>query len=279
MSVPALGGESTPKTACITLDLENNWDFESDDLRYLVFDHLDEYIELIQSVDVPVTVFVVGEVCEDRPDVIRRLDSELDVEFQLHSYSHDMTGEADIEREIRAGVSAFEAVRGHRPRGYRAPRFIVDDGDLRALADAGFTFDSSICPSYRPGVYNNLDAPQEPHTPSEAPGLLEFPIGVHPQLKIPISQSYLRLLGSPYLQALRYTSLPDPLVVDSHLHDFFETDAHAQLSGLRKLLFTTNIDSSTHLFRRLVGVLREQGYAFRTLGDLVDERRPLQARG
>ena len=180
------------RTACITLDLENNWKFQTDELQHLVFDRVDEYVKLIQTLDIPLTVFVVGKVLEERPDVVRQLDSELDAEFHLHSYRHDMNGDADIEEEIRDGVRAFESILGRHPRGYRAPRFIVDDNDLQALSEAGFEFDSSICPSYRPGVYNNLHEPTEPYFPEVAPDLLELPLSVHPRLRIPFAQSYLR---------------------------------------------------------------------------------------
>lgn len=268
------------RTACITLDLENNWTFDSESLQYRVFDYIDEYIELISSLDIPLTVFVVGEVLEDRPDVVDRLDEALDVEFHLHSYRHDMSGEAPIEAEIRDGVAAFEETLGRRPAGYRAPRFIVDDGDLRALSEAGFAFDSSICPSYRPGVYNNLDRPTEPFVPSEAPELLELPVSVHPRLKIPFEQSYLRLLRAPYLSVLDRSRLPRLLVFNSHLHDYFHTEAHDRLSGLRRLLFTNNIDRSMAIFEQFVTALRDRGYQFRKLGDVaaqLDQSAPATA--
>lgn len=268
-----LDRSAAPKTACVTLDLEDNWDFEAERLRYLVFDHLDEYIEMIRSLDLPVTVFVVGQVLEERPEVVRRLDAELDATFHLHSYSHDMSGETDIEVEIRDGVAAFESVLGRRPRGYRAPRFIVDEGDFRALEEAGFEFDSSVCPSYRPGMYNNLGAPTEPYFPAEAPDLLELPVSVHPLLRIPFSQSYLRLLGDPYLRLLSRSPLPEPLVINSHLHDFFHTDAHDHLGGFRRFLFTHHLDDSVRIFMEFVELVRERGVRFRTLDEVADEIR------
>jgi len=258
------------RTACITLDLENNWGFESANLKYLVLEHLDEYIELIQSLDVPVSVFVVGEFLEERADVVHRLDAELDIEFHLHSYSHDMNGQADVEEEVRKGVAAFEDALGGTPRGYRAPRFVVDDDDLATLSAAGFEFDSSICPSYRPGVYNNLDKPTTPFVPDAAPGLLEVPVSVHPRLRIPLSQSYLRLFRGPYLSLLRHTSLPEPLVFDSHLHDFYRTRAHDALDGTRRFLFSHNIDNSVDLFRAFVDSLERRNYRFEKIGTVVD---------
>lgn len=257
------------RLSAITLDLENNWNLQSETLRYLVFDHLERFIEMIQALDIPVTVFAVGEVLEDRPDVVHRLDEELDVEFHLHSYRHDMQGEADIGHEIHHGIRAFESTFGRKPAGYRAPRFIIDDSDLAALSEAGFTFDSSICPSYRPGVYNHMDKPTEPYFPDAASDLLELPISVHPQLRIPFEQSFLRLLREPYLALLRRSTLPDPLVFNSHLHDFYHTAAHNELDGVRHLLFNANIENSREIFERFVAMLRDRGYEFRKMSDIA----------
>ena len=270
---PAAMAPVPTDTACITLDLENNWKFESPDLQYLVFEHLDEYVELLDRLDVPLTVFVVGEVLEDRPDVARRLDAELDAEFHLHSYQHDMDNQVSLENEIREGVRAFESVLGRAPDGYRAPRFIVDEGDLATLSDAGFAFDSSICPSYRPGVYNNLDLPTRPYYPNEAPDLLELPVSVHPWLRAPFEQSYLRLFGRPYLEFLKRSPLPDLLVVNTHLHDYFHTAAHDHLGPIRQVAFKRNIDDSVATFERFVDHLRDRGYRFRKLGDVSREIR------
>lgn len=269
MNGPHIAQVPDERVAAITLDLENNWNFQTDVLKYLVFDHLDRFIEMVQSLDLPLSVFVVGEILEERPNVIRTLDAELDVEFHLHSYHHDIEGKTDIEFEIEHGIRAFESTFGRKPNGYRAPQFIVDAADLAKLSQAGFEFDSSVCPSYRPGVYNHLDKPTVPYYPPGAPGLLELPISVHPILRIPFEQSFLRLLRGPYLSLLRRSNLPDPLIFNSHLHDFFHTAAHDELKGIRRYLFSNNIENSQDIFEEFVGILREEDYEFRKLSSIA----------
>jgi len=259
------------ETACITLDLENNWDFEDPDLQYLVFDYIDDFIQLVRELDVPLSVFVVGQTLEERPVAVRKIDAELDVEFHLHSYHHHMSGESDIESEIALGVKAFETVLGHRPTGYRAPRFIMNRKKIEAVSEHGFEFDSSICPSYRPGVYNNLGLPNRPYYPDAAPTLLEIPVSVFPWLSIPLQQSYLRLLGQPLYDVLKAFPLPDFLVFNFHLHDIFHTEAHDRLGPLRRIAFNRNIDTSRTVLRDFVGSLRDRGYQFRKLGEVARE--------
>lgn len=254
------------KTAHITLDLESDWFVEEPGRSYFTFEFLPEYIQLIQELDVPVTVFVVGRLLEECPEIIERLRTELTTSFHLHSYSHDPEMSNGFRTDLQQGIAAFETFFGERPLGYRAPLGKITDQQLRTLDQAGFRFDSSIFPSYRPGTYNNLSAPVEPYRPDTTESLIEFPVGVVPYLRIPLAQSYLKLTGQPYFRLLDTLDLPDPLVFVSHLHDFFETAANDHRSQPMKAIQQRNLRESTELFETLVETLKENGYSFELLG-------------
>ena len=270
------------KTACITLDLESDWFVDEPGRTYQTVEYLDEYIELIQSVDVPVSVFVVGRLLEERPDVVERLDTALDAEFHLHSYAHDPEMSRGFRSDLREGIEAFESFFGHRPQGYRAPLGKISAENLVTLDEEGLAFDSSIFPSYRPGAYNNLDAPTHPYRPAGTDGLVEFPIGVLPYVRIPTAQSYLKLGGQAYIRLLELLEPPDPLVFLSHLHDFIDTPANEYRSQPMKAIQQRNLTESASLFQELVQQLTAMGYRFRTIGELYadtvdDPSRPLES--
>ena len=265
------GSEQLAKTACITLDLESDWFVDGPGRTYMTAEYLDEYIELIQSVDVPVSVFVVGRLLEERPDIVERLDAALDCEFHLHSYAHDPEMSAGFRTDLREGIRAFESFFGRRPRGYRAPLGKISAQQLTTLDSEGFRFDSSIFPSYRPGAYNNLDAPTAPYRPAGTEELVELPVGVLPYLRVPTAQSYLKLGGRSYLRLLDWLDLPDRLVFVSHLHDFIETPANEHRSQPMKAIQQRNLAESTTLFQSLVERLTAMGYEFRTIGALYSE--------
>jgi len=260
------------KTACITLDLESDWFVDKPGRTYLTVENLDTYIELIQSVDVPVSVFVVGRLLEERPDVVERLNAALDAEFHLHSYAHDPEMSNGFRSDLREGIAAFESFFGRRPRGYRAPLGKISAQQITTLDSEGFAFDSSIFPSYRPGAYNNLDAPTTPYRPANTDELVEFPVGVIPYLRVPTAQSYLKLGGRSYLRLLDLLAPPEPLVFVSHLHDFFETPANEYRSQPMKAIQQRNIDESATLFEEFIERLRAMGYEFRTIETLYSER-------
>ncbi|WP_254272290.1 polysaccharide deacetylase family protein [Haloarcula marina] len=262
--------DDSPRRACLTLDLEKNWNFEDPELKYATFDYLDDYIDLLDTLDLPLSVFVVGETIEDRPDAIERLQERLDVEFHLHSYSHDISGSADFEREVRLGTQAFESFFGRQPEGYRSTQGRIERSAFRFLESSGFLFDSSVFPTYRPGVYNNLRAPVEPYQATGTDSLLEIPVAVVPRLRFPLSQGYVKAIGAPFLAVLRHIPLQDVVVYNSHLQDFYHTQAHERLGPQRKLFYGRNVAQSEHIFERVVETLRRKGYSFVKMTDVYD---------
>ncbi|WP_312907210.1 polysaccharide deacetylase family protein [Natronosalvus caseinilyticus] len=261
---------SSGPIACMTLDLEEDWCIPGDESPNPTFDHVDDYIALIEQLDVPISVFVVGVTIENYPGIVERLRWELDAEFHLHSYQHDMTKSYEFETEIQRGVAAFESHFGEPPRGYRAPQGNIVQGEWAELERAGFEFSSSVFPSYRPGVYNNIRAPLTPYVPTEVDRLLEIPFAAVPGLRIPISQNYLKLLGRPYLSLLKHVPLPTPLVYDSHLQDFWRTEFHDHLPQPKRTLMTRNMDRSVDILTEFVSTLRRNGYTFEKVSDLYE---------
>ena len=258
------------REACVTLDLENNWNFDDPELQYATFEHLEEYIELIDGLDLPLSVFVVGETIEERPDAIDRLRDRLEVEFHLHSYSHDLSGSADLEREVRKGKRAYKSFFGRQPEGYRSTQGRVERSDLQLLESEGFLFDSSVFPTYRPGVYNNLDRPIEPYSTDGPGSLCEIPVGVLPRLRIPLSQAYIKAIETPFLPVLRHVPLQDVVVFNTHLQDFYHTRAHDELDYPKRFFYSRNIDNAERVFRRVVETLRRKGFSFVKMTDVYE---------
>lgn len=254
--------------ACLTLDLENDWYFEDRGYDHLTFGYIDQFVDLINELDIPLTVFVVGKTLERFPEDVDKIREEIESEFHLHSYRHDITKSYDFIEEINLGIDAFESYFGERPIGYRAPQGNITTEEICRLDDAGFEFDSSIFPSYRPGIYNNLDAPTYPYRPWGTENFVEYPISVLPRLRIPLSQSYLKLFGRTFLALLKRISLPNLLVFDSHLQDFYRTASHKNLDTPLRQIHSRNLDNSIELFRSLIQHLREKGYEFTRLTDV-----------
>lgn len=261
---------SDERLFCLTLDLENDWYFDEPGYDHLTFEYLDEFVELIDDLDVPLSVFVVGKTLEKYPEAVDRLDDELDCEFHLHSYQHDTSKESDFREEISRGKKAFRAHFGKDPVGYRAPQGNIEPDQFPVLEDEGFAFDSSVFPSYRPGVYNNLDAPLEPYVPEGVSSLLEIPPSAFPVTRIPTSQSYFKLFGRPLLSYLSVARLPPVLVYNVHLQDLYRTESHDRLDVPKRWIMKRNLGRSVSMFERNILTILSRGYQPTTMTDVYD---------
>ncbi len=259
----------------LTLDLENDWYFDEPGYDHLTLEYIDEFVELIDGLDVPLSVFVVGKTLEEFPEAIDRLATELDCEFHLHSYRHETNGTVDFREELRRGKAAFRNHFDRDPVGYRAPYGAIEPGQFSVLENEGFEFDSSVFPSYRPGVYSNLDAPLEPYVPDGVSELLEIPLGVFRGVRIPTSQNYLKLFGTPLVKWLSIAPLPRTLVYNVHLQDLYRTDSHEKLPPAKRLLICRNIESSESILaesvRRIVSKEYEPTTISRIHGRVTEE--------
>jgi peptidoglycan/xylan/chitin deacetylase (PgdA/CDA1 family) len=111
-------------------------------------------LDLLQSLDVNATMFVVGRLAEELPAQFwRRLVDEGHL-LGCHGYEHarvDGLGAERFRTDLLRGKEALEQIAGCAVSSYRAPYFSAEGcapwfGE--ELASAGFTVDSSIRCSY-----------------------------------------------------------------------------------------------------------------------------------
>lgn len=258
------------KSLCLTLDLENDWYFDEPGYDHLTFEYLDAFIDLIDGLDIPLSVFVVGQTLEQYPAEIDHLSDRLNCDFHLHSYQHDTSKNYDFRDEVTKGKKAFRDHFGRDPTGYRAPQGNITQHELSILEELGFEFDSSIFPSYRPGVYNNLSAPLTPYTPSGAASLLEIPPGAFSGIRIPTSHSYFKLIGRSLSSYLAVSPLPEIVVYSIHLQDLFKTASHDNLPVPKRWIMKRNLNNAERMLQKNISTLLSRGYQPRTMTDIYE---------
>jgi len=266
------------KLVCLTLDLEQDYGDLLDEPSYEGLEHIPELRSFFKEKDIPLTCFVQGSLFETHPTCIETL-STLDVEFELHSYSHPGPEEMDTELEIEKGKQAYQRFFGKDPMGYRAPLGVLNEKNYEILAANGFKFDSSIFPSLRPGTFNNLRKPTKPYFLNNLK-LVEFPLTVFtPIIRIPISLSYVKLLGKPYFYLLQSSNLPNLIIFSFHLHDLYTLTSssnipfkkfHPLYRPIFRRIYTRRSDSGMGLLENLITLFSTKGYRFLKLIDIYD---------
>jgi len=207
--------------ACITLDLEQDFGHLGHYMKCPTFDALsltDVLMDYLSRVGLPITCFVQGSVLETHPDLIDRM-RKYNVEFEVHTYSHPPPQTIEHAFEARRGWEIFTAFFGKEPLGYRSPSGMISEELFSVLPDIGYRYDSSVVPSFRPGVYSGLGKPVLPYFIGGSQ-VIEFPVTVFSRhLRVPISLSYQKFFGAPYRTLIRLQRLPEIVIFCFHLHD------------------------------------------------------------
>lgn len=264
------------KAFCLTLDVEQDFGSRLGFESYEGLKHIPELAGVLKRREIPLTCFVQGSLLDTHPAEIGLFDS-LDVEFELHSYSHPRTEAFDINYEIEMGKKVYRNFFHRDPIGYRAPLGVINEYDYRILSEAGFTYDSSVFPSFRPGIFNNLQKPIAPYVLNEH-NIIEFPFTVlSPIIRVPIALSYIKLLGRPFINLLKTVRCPNLIIFDFHLVDLFQLECSAsipmqKLSLLNRKIFKRiyqdGIDG-LNLLDELISVFLKKGYVFTRLNDVL----------
>ncbi len=146
------------------------------------------------------TFFVVGEIAEQRPDLVREV-SRRGHEIGLHGWHHVPLTELDPEQMrdgIARGKALLEDLTGGAVNGFRAPMFSLVPRSRWAVdivTEAGFTYSSSVLPARSP-LFGD---PSLPVAPFRWPnGLVELPCPV----------ARLGPFGLPYLGGVYLRALP-----------------------------------------------------------------------
>ncbi len=217
-----------------TLDLEHHW-YAADRDRFV--GPTEELAALTTRLGVRGTVFVLGEVVESHPDLVRRL-ADAGHEIALHGHRHTALPELttqEMRRDIEAGKALIEAVTDAPCVGYRAPFFSLVPSSrdvVGVLADLGFVYSSSVLPVANP----QFGWPGAPTTPFRWPeGVVELPVPVCTVAGrgIPyLGGTYLRVLPNAFVELGRRRGRGQLLWTYCHPYDLDAAEPFAVIDRL-----------------------------------------------
>ena len=127
---------------------------------------LPELVERFGRLGIRATFFVLGEVARRLPGRVRELVAaghEVACHGDLHLRANDRSPAA-FGADVTRARDLLEAVTGQQVVGFRAPEWSLrnlDNPRLRAVAELGFAYDSSLMPAIGAGAASNPRAPVE----------------------------------------------------------------------------------------------------------------------
>jgi peptidoglycan/xylan/chitin deacetylase (PgdA/CDA1 family) len=262
------------KIACLTLDLEP--DLRSPDKRVRLLEHpgkLERLLDFLKNSQTPLTCFSVMSLAKHYRDELLALSQRMEIEFAVHSFSHDKKNPASAN-EIERCWDEFGALFNRTPGGYRSPNCLIDEQGLRRVAKRGFAYDSSIVPSVRLDEYgyNNLSYGRMPFRFNFGEmQLLELPVACMAALRIPFVFSYAKLAGMSIYRALSaLMPLPDIAVTYFHPYDLYIEEIADNIPGWKRYAHMRGAHRGFELLSGFASILRDRGYRCAKMSELVE---------
>ncbi|WP_316797615.1 polysaccharide deacetylase family protein [Pedobacter frigidisoli] len=133
-------------------------------------------LDLLDKHQVKATFFCTVTFAENIPDLIKRI-TDSGHELASHGYYH-----SDFKVEhLRQSKLRLEELSGQKITGYRMARMMpVDEKEIEK---AGYTYNSSINPTYLPGRYNNFHISRTYFTKEN---VMQLPASVSPLVRFPL---------------------------------------------------------------------------------------------
>jgi peptidoglycan/xylan/chitin deacetylase (PgdA/CDA1 family) len=186
---------------------------------------LQAVLTILDELDVVATFFVTAHFADHHPELIRQISQRH--EIASHGYYHDRFELADLARSKQR----LESIIQKTVQGFRMARLQpIDEG---AIADAGYTYNSSMNPTYLPGRYNHLDKPRTAYyddlrsVGDHRHQLFQLPISVTPWVRIPLFWLSFKNFPWRLLQWLNHWTINHDRYLNIYFHPWEFTDISA----------------------------------------------------
>jgi len=154
---------------------------------------LKKILDLLDEHKIKSTFFTTASFASKYPRTIKKISENH--EIASHGLHHDIKGYN--EQETMKSKEIIENIINKKINGFRCPK--LQKPNFNSLNRIGFKYDSSICPTYLPGRYNNYFEKREI---TKKQGIIQVPISVMPIIHFPIYWIFFRNFGLNYSKAI-----------------------------------------------------------------------------
>lgn len=228
-------------------------------------ENLDNILNVFKKHNLSATLFISGQVLERYPDLVKKLAK--DYEIGCHNYSHQYLDELALlerERQLKKFVGVYRTILEKSPKGFRAPRNIIDNEQFMLLERYRFLYDSSVVPRHiflhKYKGYKGR-ASMQPYYPSTINyrkkgemRILEIP-DTPMMCGIPFAATWIRRLGTGFFKILLKIKKPKFLALTMHSWDSIKFKGKSSKNSGE--VFLRQLDE-------LLGFLKKIGYEFKS---------------
>ena len=174
---------------------------------------LDAIMHILSNKDLCCTLFTTANFAQQYPDSISRLAARH--EIASHTFYH-----SSFKNEDLAGSKkVLEKICNKPVIGLRMPRMRAVE--MEAVKAAGYSYDSSINPTWLPGRYNYTHLPRTLYKEKD---VLRLPASVSPNVRIPLFWLAFKNFPYPLFRRLALQTLKKDGYLNLYFHPWEFTD-------------------------------------------------------
>lgn len=215
---------------------------------------LERILDLLKKHQVKATFFSTVVFAENSKSLIKRLLEE-GHELASHTWFHSEFE----EKHLKESKNKLEELFSTQITGLRMPRMMPVSKN--AVEEAGYTYNSSVNPTFLPGRYNNLKVSR---TYFKEGNVVQIPASVSPNFRIPLFWLSFHNFPLPFYKKIAL----DTLKKDNYLNVYFHPWEFAEIKDeAYKLPGFTVKNSGTDMVKRFddfISWLKQKHYTFGT---------------
>jgi peptidoglycan/xylan/chitin deacetylase (PgdA/CDA1 family) len=171
-------------------------------------------LDLLKRKRAKATFFVTNEFAQHAPSTVQRIvkeGHELASHGYLHEHNYKTMSEQKALQYLTKSKKELENKFKTTVRGFRSAR--LEHPAYRIIKEAGFSYDSSLHPTWVPGKYNDILKPRNPFVRS---GLTVIPVSVG--VFVPFSWFWFRNFGLLYAKTCSLLALLYSRYINIYFH-------------------------------------------------------------
>jgi peptidoglycan/xylan/chitin deacetylase (PgdA/CDA1 family) len=238
----------------VNLSLDEQIEYSKEGTRFI--------LDLLGKYQIKATFFCTAVFAINARELIHEI-IHLGHEVASHGYSHSSFVNDDLKRSKQL----IEEITCRHVNGYRMA--LMMKTNMKAVADAGYLYDSSINPTFIPGRYNNLHLSR---TCFVDKSILQLPASVSPLARIPLFWLSLHNFPFHFYTFLCRRTIKQDGYLNIYFHSW-EFSSHLHDKRLQ-IPFIVRRNSGNRLWLRLerfIQLFISLGESFQPINDFVDK--------
>ena len=223
---------------------------------------LQNILRILKKYDVKATFFSTVIFAEKNEDLIKELLAQ-GHELASHTWFH-----SDFKEEhLAQSKQRLEELFNTEVTGLRMPR--MSPVSEKAVADAGYFYNSSINPTYLPGRYNNFKVSRKPFWQGK---VLQFPASVSTIFRVPLFWLSFHNFPLWFYKLLSKLSLNSTGFLNIYFHPWEFNDISNPKYKLPGYTFKNTGKEMEIRFENFINWAKNNNYEFGTIKDFLNNQ-------